>query len=203
MLTTRRSLVALVAICGALVLNAFVLSPLWILAPAEAFSDTVAVAAFPWSQRISWLLLTLLIPVVPAVLRAGSRGTPPAWVGPLVQITLAAQAATHFVQGFVMAWLLPLAPEVIDLTTDGGALQIALFTIWLSFLVVNVLFAVTLWRAGHSRVGAGLMMVGAVVTPMFGPFGAGLLALGLTVIAVGALRSRTAAPERVLSPTTL
>src|SRR5690606_24847102 len=203
MRSTRRSLVALVAICGALALNAFVLSPLWILAPAEAFSDTVAIAAFPWSQSISWLLLTLLIPVVPALLRAGGRGTPPTWVGPLVQVTLAAQAATHFVQGFVMAWLRPLAPEVIDLTTDGGALQIAMFVIWVSFLVVNVLFAVTLWRAGHSRVGAVLMMLGAVVTPVFGPFGAGLLAVGLTIIAIGALRSRTAAPERELSPATV
>lgn len=198
MLTTRRSLTALVAICGALVLNAFVLSPFWILAPAEKFTDTASVPAFTWSQGISWLLLTLLIPVVPALVRASGRA--PAWIVPVVQVALAMQAATHFVQGFVMAWLLPLAPEVLDLTTDGGALQVAMFAIWVFFLVTNVAFAVVLWRAGQSRIGAVLMAVGAVVTPVFGPFGAGLLALGLTLVAVRALRSRTevAAPEPAL-----
>ncbi|NLG23293.1 MAG: hypothetical protein GX555_17880 [Actinomycetales bacterium] len=202
MLTSRRSLTALVAICGALVLNAFVLSPFWILAPAEKFTDTASVPAFPWSQGISWLLLTLLIPVIPALVRASRRAIP-AWVIPVVQVALAMQAATHFVQGFVMAWLLPLAPEVLDLTTDGGALQIAMFAIWVFFLVTNVAFAVVLWRAGHSKVAAILMAVGAVVTPVFGPFGAGLLALGLTLIALGALRSRTEVASSQPEPVTV
>lgn len=203
MLTTRRSLLVLVAISGALVLNAFVLSPLWILAPAEEFTDTAAVPAFAWSQRLSWLLLTLLIPVVPALARVARRRTVPGWVIPVVQVALAMQAATHLVQGFVMPWLLPLAPEVLNLTTDGGALQIAMFGIWVFFLVCNVIFAVVLWRTGHSRVGAVLMTVGALATPAFGPFGAGLLALGLAVIAVGALRARTAVPEPGLTPVTV
>lgn len=202
MLTARRSLTALVAICGALVLNAFVLSPFWILAPAEKFTDTASIPAFAWSQRFSWLLLTLLIPVIPALVRAARRSTP-TWIIPVVQVALAMQAATHFVQGFVMSWLLPLAPEVLDLTTDGGALQIAMFAIWVFFLVTNVAFAVVLWRAGHSRIAAVLMAVGAVVTPVFGPFGAGLLALGLTLIALGALRSRSAAPAPDLTPATV
>lgn len=198
MLTSRRSLTALVAICGALVLNAFVLSPFWILAPAEKFTDTASIPAFAWSQRFSWLLLTLLIPVIPALVRVARRGTPPTWIVPVVQVALAMQAATHFVQGFVMPWLLPLAPEVLDLTTDGGALQVVMFAIWVFFLVTNVAFAVVLWRAGFSRICAVLVAVGAVVTPVFGPFGAGLIALGLALVAVGALRWRAevAAPEQ-------
>lgn len=201
MATTPRTLAALVTVCAALTVNAFVLGPRWILAPAEQFSDTVAIPAFALSQRLSWLFLTVLVPLVPALARAGTRGTPPGWTLPLVQVALAAQAATHFVQGFVLPWLLPLAPEVLDLTTDGGAMKAALISVWVFFMVVNVTFAVTLWRAGHSRVGAGLMVLGAVLTPALGPSGAGLLALGLGWNAVGALRSRRARPATAPAPT--
>lgn len=198
--TSRRSLTAFGAICAALVLNAFALSPLWILAPAETFTDTASIPAFFWSQGFSWLLLTLLIPLVPAIVRAvptlrADGRTVPGWIVPAVQIALAMQAATHFVQSFVMAWLLPLAPEVLDLTTDGGALQVVMTAIWVFFLVTNVAFAVVLWRAGHSRVGAVLMALGAVVTPVFGPFGAGLLALGLALVTLRELRSRSGVPD--------
>jgi hypothetical protein len=202
MATIPRSLLALLVVCTALAVNAFVLGPMWILAPAEQFSDTVAIPAFAHSQRASWLLLTLLVPLVPSLVRPGRRGTPPAWVAPVVQVALAAQAATHFVQGFVLPWLLPVAPEAIDLTTDGGALKIALITVWVFFLAVNLTFAVTLWRAGHSRLGAVLMGLGAVVTPAFGPFGAGLLAVGLGVQALTIGRSVPHAHAHPLVPTT-
>lgn len=188
MLTTHRSLVALVAICGALVLNGFVLGPLWILAPAEEFSDTASVPAFGWSQGISWFLLTLLIPLVPTLVRVGGSRTPPAWVAALVQIALAVQAVSHYVQGFVLTWLTPQAPEIVN-ATDGGMLQASMFTIWAFFMVAMVVFAVTLWRAGHNRIGALLMLLGAVATPAIGPLGAGLLALGLGIITVQALRA--------------
>lgn len=196
MATTHRSLVALATVCAALVVNAFALSPWWILAPAERFSQTVAVPAFAWSQAINWVLLTLLVPLVPALVGTGPRRALPGWFVPVVQVVIAAQAATHMVQGLVMRWLLPLAPEVIDLTTDGGALQIVLITVWVLFLVTMVTFAAMLWRAGHSRVGALLVMIGAVATPAVGPFGAGLVALGLLVVVVTALRAGAAAGTR-------
>src|SRR5699024_5487947 len=113
---------------------------------------------------------------------------PPAWVAALVQIALAAQAASHYVQGFVLTWLTPQAPEIVN-ATDGGMLQASMFTIWAFFMVAMVVFAVTLWRAGHNRIGALLMLLGAVATPAIGPLGAGLLALGLGIITVQALRA--------------
>ncbi|MCK0110719.1 hypothetical protein MWU75_00990 [Ornithinimicrobium sp. F0845] len=194
MATVTRTQSVVIAVLGALVLNAFVLSPFWILAPAEEFSDTASVPAFGWAQGISWFLLTLLIPLVPALVHAGQRGTPPAWVVPLVQIALALQAVSHYVQGFVLTWLTPQAPEIVN-ATDGGMLQVSMFGIWVFFMVAMIVFAITLWRAGHSRVGAVLMILGAISTPAIGSFGAGLLALGLLIITVLSLRSRAALPE--------
>ena len=190
MVTSQRSLVAIVALCAALAVNAFVLGPMWILAPAATFSETAAIPAFGWSQRISWVLLVLLIPLLPALIGPGRRGTPPAWITPTVQASWAAQTSIHFVQGFVLMWLLPLAPELLDLTA-GGSLQLAMTVVQGVFLLVNVALAVMLWRAGHSRVGAVLLALGAVITLGFGPFGAGLLALGLGLIALRALRARS------------
>lgn len=199
MLTARRSLIALVAVCAALALNGLVLGPLWLVTPGE-FSDTVASPAYAYSQRISWALLTVLIVLLPAVLGlAGRRGTPPAWVVPLAQGALAMQAATHFVQGFVLPWLEPLAPEVLNLT-EGGLMQIMMFAIQGFYLVAMTTVGVTLWRAGHSPLGSVLMILGAVVTPGVGPIGHGIFAMGLLVITVRALRSRTVAPESEAVP---
>lgn len=201
--TITRTQSVLVTVLGALVLNAFVLSPFWILAPAEEFSDTATVPAFAVAQGLSWFLLTLLIPLVPTLVRAGRRGTPPAWVAPLVQIAIALQAATHYVQGLVMPWLAPQSPEIVNATDGGGMLQVTMFSVWVFFMASMVVFAITLWRAGHSRVGAVLMILGAIATPAIGSFGAGLLALGLLIITVLALRARASAPERNLVPATV
>lgn len=199
----NRQLQVAVVISIALAVNAFVLAPLWILAPAEAFSDTAATPAFGWSQRASWLLLTLLVPLLPSLFVAGRRGTPPAWLAPVVQVAFAAQATTHFFQGFVTTWLLPRAPEVLDLPFQGDPLEVATVGIWVFFLVANVAFAVALWRAGHNIVGAGLMALGAVATPTIGPLGAGLLAVGIGIIAIAALRSRTSQPQAELAHASL
>lgn len=193
---------ALLAVLGALVLNGFVLGPIWLLAPAETFSDTASVPAFAWSQSLSWVLLTLLIPLVPRLVRAGRRGTPPTWVVPLTQVTLALQATTHFNQGVVVRWLLPQQPELLDSTqVSGDILAMSMISIWVTFMVSMVVLAVTLWRAGHSRVGALLMGVGALGTPVAGPVGAGLLALGLLVVTLSAVRAPD--PEAVERPVTV
>lgn len=199
MLATRRSLVALVVICGALVVNAFVLAPFYMMAPSDTFSDTAAIPAFAWSQRFSWLLLTLLIPVLPALVHSPRRGTSPVWIVPVVQIAFSMQAMAHVIQGFVMPWLAPLAPDVVDYD-DGGALFLLSISVWVFFLVANVAFAVLLWRSGHSKLGAVLMIIGAVATPAIGPFGAGLLALGMGLIAWQALRSRGIAAAAAAVP---
>lgn len=87
-------------------------------------------------------------------------------------------AATFFAQAFFIAWLLPIAPGVVDIS--GFYLPaVGLTGAWILFMVANVVLAVALWRTGRSRVASGLMILGAVLTPVIGPFGAGTLALGL------------------------
>lgn len=186
--TSRRRLLALVAVSALLVVNAFVLSPLWILAPAEEFTDTGAVPAFGLTQTISWLLVSALVVLLPAVVRPGPHGAPPAWVLPVAQLAYTAQAATHFVQGVLIVWLVPLVPEVLNQTGQGWA-DVALIGSWIAFLVANVVLAISFWRSGHGRIVPVLMALGAVTTPVVGPFGAGLVAAGLGLAAVRTLRS--------------
>lgn len=166
----------------------FILGPMWLLAPSETFSGTVAVPAFALSQRISWALLTALVVLVPTLLTAGRRGAPPAWLTPLAQLALSAQAATAFVMGFVAPWLAGVAPHALDVT-GGGTFQLAMTAVWVAFILVMVVTATALWRGGHSRPGAVLAVIGALVTPGAGPIGSGILAVGLGLVALG--RTRT------------
>lgn len=191
-------LVALITVCALLVVNAFVLSPLWIFHPAELFTDTAAAPAYFVTMRLSWLLVSVLVLLLPALVRPGPRGAPAAWVLPLAQIAFAAQAATFFAQGFFVSWLLPIAPEVLNRTGLDRA-SVGLGLAWVLFLVANLVLAISLWRAGHSRIASVLMILGALGTPVFGPFGAGALALGLGLHAVRALRSD--APVQIPVPT--
>lgn len=189
---TRRSLLTIIGITALLCVNAFVLSPLWILHPAEVFTDTAQAPTYFPTMRISWILLTIQVILLPALVRPGAKGTPPGRVLPLAQLGFATQAATLFYLGFFDSWLLPIAPEVLDLT-DLGILGVGLNVVWVFYMVANVILAVALWRAGHSRVASVLMALGAVSTPFLGAFGHGTLSLGLALHAVSILRSGAAA----------
>lgn len=102
----------------------------------------------------------------------------------------------------MVRWLLPQQPELLDSTqVSGDILAMSMISIWVTFMVSMVVLAVTLWRAGHSRVGALLMGVGALGTPVAGPVGAGLLALGLLVVTLSAVRAPD--PEAVERPVTV
>ncbi|WP_432558825.1 hypothetical protein [Granulicoccus sp. GXG6511] len=165
---TRRSLLTIIGITALLCVNAFVLSPLWILHPAEVFTDTAQAPTYFPTMRISWILLTIQVILLPALVRPGAKGTPPGRVLPLAQLGFATQAATLFYLGFFDSWLLPIAPEVLDLT-DLGILGVGLNVVWVFYMVANVILAVALWRAGHSRVASVLMALGAVSTPFWAP----------------------------------
>lgn len=184
--TVSRARVALLAVCAGLAINGLVLGPSWLLAPAQTFSDTAAVPTFALSQRISWVLLLALVPLVPVLLSPGRRGTPPAWLAPVVQVGVAAQACTVYVTSFVAPWLVQHEPYLLDI--PGGTFQWVTTAVWVSFMGVMVVVAVALWRAGHSRVGAVLAVLGAVATPGIGPIGTGVLAVGLGLVALGQLR---------------
>jgi hypothetical protein len=185
MSTHPRTLIALIAAGVLLAVNGLVLGPMWLVVPGE-FSDTVATPAFVISQQVSWALLTALIVLVPSLSVAG-RLPLPAWIVPVVQVALAAQAATHFVQGFVSPWLATVAPDALDLT-EGGLLQVAMTVIGVAFLIAIATFGVTLWWAGFSRSGVVLTILGALAAPAVGPIGAGFVGLGLVLVAVRALR---------------
>ncbi|WP_134772716.1 hypothetical protein [Ornithinimicrobium flavum] len=189
---SRNVLTAVVAVCAGLAVNGLVLSPAWLLAPAELFSQTAANPAFALTQRISWVLVTALLVLMPPLLRVGPRRTPPAWLVPVAQLALAGQATTHFAQGFVAPWLAQVQPNLLDI--PGGAFQAVSIGIWVAFAVAMVVVAVVLRRAGHSTVGCVLMAVGAAAVSGFGPIGAGLLAVGLGLVALRLLPGRSPAP---------
>lgn len=189
---SRSTLTAVVAVCAGLAVNGLVLSPVWLLAPAELFSQTAAHPAFALTQRISWVLVTALLVLVPALLRAGPRRTPPPWLTPVAQLALAGQATTHFTQGFVAPWLAQVQPNLLDI--PGGAFQVASIALWVGFAVAMVVVAVVLQRAGHSTVGCVLMAVGAAAVSGFGPIGAGVLAVGLGLVALRLLPGRSQVP---------
>lgn len=194
MTRSTRTLTALLATCAALAVNGLVLGPMWLTLPGE-FSDTAGTTAFALSQRLTWALLTVLVVLVPALLATGPRRRPPAWLAPLAQLALASQAATAFVMGFVAPWLAGVAPHTLDV--PGGGLQLAMTMVWIGFVLAMVVLAVGLWRAGHSRVGAVLVLLGGLAIPGAGPVGAAVLAIGLGVATVAQLR---AAQREVLDP---
>ncbi|WP_432558826.1 hypothetical protein [Granulicoccus sp. GXG6511] len=164
------------------------LGPIWLSKPGE-FSDTVAVPAYGVSQAVSWVGLTLLIVLVPVVARLrADRRSLPTWTVPLVQLALVLQATAHFQQALPTTWLADVAPEVLNIT-NGGLFMWMMQGIQVVFLLVMVTFAVTLWWAGHSKIGAVLMMLGAIVTPVLGPIGAGVLAIGLGLVVLLARRA--------------
>ena len=179
--TSDRARTAVLAVCAGLALNGLVLGPIWVLTPTATFSETAALPSFAVSQRISWALLTLLVVLVPTLLRGGRRAVP-RWTAPVLQLALAAQAATNFVMGFVAPFLADVAPQTLDI--PGGTFQVATTAVWVGFIVVMVSAAVVLWRTGHSRVGAVLTALGAIVIPGVGPLGAGVMALGLGLVAL-------------------
>ncbi len=185
--TGGRARVVLLAVCAGLAANGLALGPTWLLAPSETFSDTVAVPTFALNQRISWVLLLALVPLVPVLLSPGRRGTPPAWLVPVTQAGLAAQACTVFAMSFVAPWLARTEPSLLDV--PGGAFQWAMTAVWVAFMLVMVVVATALWRAGHSRAGAALAVLGAVATPGVGPIGTGVLAVGLGLVVLGQLRA--------------
>ena len=89
---SRTTLTAVVAVCAGLAVNGLVLSPAWLLAPAELFSETAAHPAFALTQRISWVLVSALLVLVPPLLRVGPHRAPPAWLVPVAQL---AQRQVH------------------------------------------------------------------------------------------------------------
>lgn len=184
---TTRTLTLLVATCTALALNGLVLGPVWLLTPAELFSETAALPSFALSQRLSWVLTTAMVVLAPAVAVAGPRRTVPVWLVPLAQLALAAQAATNFAMGFVAPWLARVEPRLLDI--PGGTFQVAMTAVWIAFIVAMVVLAVSLWRAGHSRVACVLVALGAVAVPGAGPIGSGVLAVGFGIVALGRLRA--------------
>jgi hypothetical protein len=90
--------------------------------------------------------------------------------------------------GFVAPWLAGVAPHTLDI--PGGTFQLAMTSVWVAFAIVMVVTATALWRAGHSRTGAVLAVIGAVATPGVGPIGSAVLAIGLGLVALGQLRTR-------------
>lgn len=184
-----------------LALNGFVLGPVWLFGGGETFSQTASTWAFSLSHRVSWVLLTGLVVVVPTVLAHGPR-RPAGWVAPVAQVAFAAQAATAFALGFVAPWLAGVAPALLDVS--GGSFQVAMTTVWIGFILSMVALAVALARTGGvGRLAPALVAVGALVVPGAGPLGAGLVGLGLGVAARARLRATPPTPARATPDGTL
>ena len=181
-----------------LALNGFVLGPLWLFGGGETFAETASSWAFALSHRLSWVLLTGLVVVVPSLLANGTRRPAAGWAAPLAQVAFAAQAATAFALGFVAPWLADVAPSLLDVS--GGSFQVASTAVWIGFILSMVALAVALARTGGlGRLAPALVAVGALAVPGAGPLGAGVVGLGLGLAARARLRRSSSVPARATS----
>lgn len=112
-------------------------------------------------------------------------------------LTTALTAATHFVQLVVTPFLADVAPAALD-EQNGGVLMISMVGAWTAFLVTwSMIGVVALRRKVLPRSSAGLLVVGALALPAFGPLAGLPLGAGL-LLAARATREPVAAPVAVL-----
>ncbi|TRW45980.1 hypothetical protein [Georgenia yuyongxinii] len=147
----------------------------------EKFSTT-ALSGMYLVRMVLALIGTLALLVATPRLRAlpGTGGHLPGWSLDAALIATALTAATQFVQLFVVRWLGDIDPDLLDIPM-GGVLMASMVASWVLYLLAWTIVGGLALRRRIVPVPAGvLLIIGAVLQPVFGPlaalpFGAALL----------------------------
>jgi hypothetical protein len=172
----------------------------WLFDGAERFSQTAASWQFATFQRVQLLALVFLVLLVPTFAQLRGRTGRALPVGVLLGLgaALVLQAGTVFTMAFVAPFFAGIAPEAMDLE-NGGTFAVAMSVVWVLFVVAVATFGISAIRRKVFPLSAGILVVlGGLLTPMFGPV-AGIALGGGLVLAATAVRRRVevAVPEAV------
>jgi hypothetical protein len=145
------------------------------------FLDTVGdwrYSAFNYLYLIAVIIFIAAAPTLRSWVGADGRSLP-AWIVPVMAVAAALQACTLFTQAVVSPFLLDVAPVALT-TENGGAFEIIMSGIWIAWIAALTTLAVVGWRRRVVSVPAALVIIiGALVIPVFGPIGSILVGGGL------------------------
>jgi hypothetical protein len=188
-----------------MLLNGMVIGAPWIIsewtsATEVTFLDTVAdwrYAAFNYLYLVAVIVFVAAAPTLTSWVGRDGR-TLPGWLVPAMAATAALQACTLFAQAVISPFLLQTAPIALT-TEDGGAFAIIMSGIWMVWIAALTTLAVVGWRRKVVPVPAAvLMMLGALVIPIFGPIGSILVGAALAWTGWSLRRVAVTEPEKAL-----
>jgi MFS family permease len=191
---------------GALMLaNGVVIGAPWIIsewtsATEVTFLDTVGdwrYAAFNYLYLVAVIVFVAAAPTLTSWVGRDGRRLP-GWLVPVMAVAAALQACTLFTQAVVSPFLLEIAPIALT-TEDGGAFAISMAAIWIVWIAALSTLAIVGWRRKVVPLPAALVMiVGALVIPIFGPIGS--ILVGAALAWTGWSRRVSVAPQPVGAP---
>jgi hypothetical protein len=145
----------------------------WTSATEVTFLDSVGdwrYAAFNYLYLAAVIVFVAAAPTLTSWVGRDGRHLP-GWLVPVMAAAAALQACTLFSQAVVSPFLLQVAPVALT-TEDGGAFAIIMAGIWIVWIAALSTLAIVGWRRKVVPVPAALVMiVGALVIPIFGPIG--------------------------------
>ena len=185
--------------------NGVVIGAPWIIseftsATEVTFLDTVGdwrYVAFNYLYLAALITFIAATPTLTSWVGRDGRSLP-GWLVPVMAVAAALQACTLFTQAVVSPFLLEIAPIALT-TEDGGAFAIIMAGIWIVWIVALSTLAIVGWRRKVVPVPAALVMiVGALVIPIFGPIGS--ILVGAALAFTGWSRRGSVAPQPVGAP---
>lgn len=183
-------------LAGALLLgSAAAFGPALLFSDAETFSQTAQTSGHFAYYTIQMLAaIPLALALVGLVLRYGDRlGRAVTLIFPLTLAGVMLNAATYWMQAFVVPALAVKLPSMLDSPPEGMAL-VGMLGAGVLYMIGWVAFGIVLFRAGVlPRMAIALLMLGALITPVIGPlsnllFGTALIWIGLAVRDVRAIQ---------------
>ncbi|WP_166878347.1 MULTISPECIES: hypothetical protein [unclassified Salinibacterium] len=169
---------AMTAVGVLMLANGLAIGAPWIIsefasATEVTFLDTVSdwrYAAFNTLYLIAAIGFVAAAPTLTSWVGRDGRSLP-GWLVPVMSVAAALQACTLYTQAVVSPFLLEVAPIALT-TEDGGAFAISMSAIWIVWIAALTTLAVIGWqRKVMPAPAAVVMIVGALVIPIFGPIG--------------------------------
>ncbi|GGI03556.1 hypothetical protein [Egicoccus halophilus] len=188
------------AVIGAgLLLNGTLFGLPWLFDGAERFSETAGLWQYAAFHRVQLVLLIALVLVLPRWRGAGGVAGTRTLGATLLGAVVAAcvlKAGSVFAMAFVAPFLAQVAPAALDVE-NGGTFMLAMIAADVVFLAATVALGITAFRArAFPRPAAVAVVLGGLLTPMFGPLAGVLVGVGLAWAgwAAGRAATRPAAP---------